>query len=212
MVDTLTGRDPSVCARRLRGLSVTAEGRSAGIRGAGSAGHPLTNTHASAGIGSFPGGNRPWPVPSRTGRRECLCDRPHNGRIGAMRSEAAVVRENRVSPSLHPERPTRATAGARLERAQIQPQRRWDSRAHPGSLDRPQRRAYKRVSTAVMKESTAFRMDPQLLAAMRRVRTIDGIPVSVQVDFAVRDWLKRRGIVIEKEAARKAAGNRRKRG
>ena len=62
---------------------------------------------------------------------------------------------------------------------------------------------YKHVVTMSPKELTAFRMDRDLLKAMRHIRNTDGVPLSVQVDFALRDWLKRRGVVIQKKAARK---------
>ncbi len=40
---------------------------------------------------------------------------------------------------------------------------------------------------------TALRLDPDLLAAMRHVKASDGIPIAVQVDFALRQWLAARG-------------------
>lgn len=43
------------------------------------------------------------------------------------------------------------------------------------------------------KELTALRLDPELLAALRRVKAHDGIPIAVQVDFALRKWLTARG-------------------
>ena len=44
-----------------------------------------------------------------------------------------------------------------------------------------------------MKETTALRLDRTLLAAMRRVRADDGIPVTTQIEKAVRVWLEKRG-------------------
>ena len=58
------------------------------------------------------------------------------------------------------------------------------------------------------KETTAFRLNVELLEAMRQVKERDGIPVTTQVEMAVRDWLKKRGTVrmsARKAAARKSA-------
>jgi hypothetical protein len=43
------------------------------------------------------------------------------------------------------------------------------------------------------KETTAFRLDTTLLEAMRRVKLQDGIPVTTQIEMAVREWLVKRG-------------------
>jgi hypothetical protein len=53
------------------------------------------------------------------------------------------------------------------------------------------------------KELTAFRMAPELMAALRAIRDKEGVPVAVQIDFAVRDWLKRRGVRVAKPPRRK---------
>lgn len=45
----------------------------------------------------------------------------------------------------------------------------------------------------MQKELTAFRMAPDLMAAMRAVKDRDGVPMSVQVDKALRAWLTTRG-------------------
>jgi len=58
------------------------------------------------------------------------------------------------------------------------------------------------------KELTAFRMAPELMKALRAVKGKEGIPVAVQIDFAVRDWLKRKGIAVEAE--RKRVGSRKR--
>lgn len=60
------------------------------------------------------------------------------------------------------------------------------------------------------KELTAFRMAPELMEALREVKAKEGIPVAVQVDFAVRAWLKKRGVTIEAGTARKQAVTRRR--
>jgi hypothetical protein len=44
------------------------------------------------------------------------------------------------------------------------------------------------------KTFTAFRVAPELLEAMRAVKERNGVPMSVQVDFALRAWLKARGV------------------
>lgn len=59
------------------------------------------------------------------------------------------------------------------------------------------------------KETTALRIDSDLLEAMRDVKEQDGIPVTTQIEMAVREWLKRRGIVVKK-APRKRASTRRR--
>lgn len=50
-------------------------------------------------------------------------------------------------------------------------------------------------------------MAPDLMKALRDIRTKDGIPVSVQIDRAVRAWLKHRGAMpkpARKNARREA--------
>ena len=50
-----------------------------------------------------------------------------------------------------------------------------------------------------LKQNTALRLDKDLLAAMRKVKDTDGIPVTTQIEMAVRAWLKKtRGIVVKK--------------
>jgi hypothetical protein len=53
------------------------------------------------------------------------------------------------------------------------------------------------------KELTAFRMAPELMEAMRAVKVKDGIPIAVQIDRAVRDWLKKKGVKISDKTPRK---------
>ncbi len=43
------------------------------------------------------------------------------------------------------------------------------------------------------KTTTALRLDDTLLEAMRRVKATDGIPVTTQIEMAVREWLTKRG-------------------
>jgi hypothetical protein len=56
------------------------------------------------------------------------------------------------------------------------------------------------------KELTAFRIAPELMSAMRHVKATKGIPLGVQVDFALRKWLKSQGVKVKAE--RKRAGTR----
>ena len=52
------------------------------------------------------------------------------------------------------------------------------------------------------KELTAFRMAPDVMAALRAVKAKEGIPVAVQIDFAVRAWLKKKGVTMKPERKR----------
>lgn len=59
------------------------------------------------------------------------------------------------------------------------------------------------------KETTAFRLDRALLETMRSVKEQEGIPVTTQIEMAVRDWLKKRGTIVkanQRRARRRAAG------
>ena len=55
---------------------------------------------------------------------------------------------------------------------------------------------------------TAFRMDPELMRTLRAVKVKEGIPIAVQVDLALRAWLKSKGFM--KKAGRKRAGTRKR--
>lgn len=59
------------------------------------------------------------------------------------------------------------------------------------------------------KEATALRLDPLLLEAMREVKESKGVPVTIQIEMAVRDWLKREHGIVVKSPPRRA-GTRRK--
>jgi hypothetical protein len=52
------------------------------------------------------------------------------------------------------------------------------------------------------KELTALRLDAELLAAMRRVKGREGIPITTQIEFALREWLKARGALPRKQTRR----------
>ena len=59
------------------------------------------------------------------------------------------------------------------------------------------------ILVAMSKETTALRLDTTLLEAMRRVKLQDGIPVTTQIEMAVREWLVKRGVL--KNADRRRA-------
>jgi hypothetical protein len=55
---------------------------------------------------------------------------------------------------------------------------------------------------------TTFRVAPELMAGMRAVKDRDGVPMSVQLDRALRTWLQSKGALTK--AASRRAGTRRK--
>jgi uncharacterized protein (DUF4415 family) len=59
------------------------------------------------------------------------------------------------------------------------------------------------------KEATALRLDPDLLAAMRAHKARVGIPVTVQIEKAVAEWLAKQGVVVKK-GERKRPGRRKR--
>ena len=46
------------------------------------------------------------------------------------------------------------------------------------------------------KELTAFRIEADIMAGLRRVKDRDGVPLSIQVDGALRVWLADRGVAL----------------
>jgi hypothetical protein len=50
------------------------------------------------------------------------------------------------------------------------------------------------------KEMTAFRIAPEIMDGLRRVKDRDGVPLSVQVDRALRVWLKKKGVSLKEPA------------
>ncbi len=53
------------------------------------------------------------------------------------------------------------------------------------------------------KEATALRIDVALMKAMRDLKERKGIPVTTQLEMAVREWLKQEhGIVVKTERPR----------
>jgi hypothetical protein len=49
------------------------------------------------------------------------------------------------------------------------------------------------------KELTAFRIDPELMEGLRKVKERDGIPLSVQVHRALVAWLESKGVMNKSE-------------
>jgi hypothetical protein len=47
------------------------------------------------------------------------------------------------------------------------------------------------------KELTAFRVEADIMAGLRRVKDRDGVPLSVQVDRALRAWLEEKGVTVK---------------
>jgi hypothetical protein len=59
------------------------------------------------------------------------------------------------------------------------------------------------------KEMTAFRIEPEIMDGLRRVKDRDGVPFSVQVDRALRAWLQKKGVSVAKaKTASSSASNR----
>jgi hypothetical protein len=63
------------------------------------------------------------------------------------------------------------------------------------------------------KELTAFRVEADIMEGLRRVKDRDGVPLSVQVDRALRAWLEEKGARMKKPAnyAVPLLGSRRRR-
>ena len=59
------------------------------------------------------------------------------------------------------------------------------------------------------KESTALRLDAALLETMRQVKEEQGIPVTTQIEMAVREWLAKRGVKVAKPERKRAATRKR---
>ena len=57
------------------------------------------------------------------------------------------------------------------------------------------------------KELTAFRIDPDVMKSLRAIKAKEGLPISVQVDFALRGWLQKKGV---KKTDRKRARTRKR--
>ena len=55
---------------------------------------------------------------------------------------------------------------------------------------------------------TAFRIEPEIMDGLRRVKDREGVPLSVQVDRALRAWLKKKGIAVQSKTATSNASKR----
>lgn len=65
------------------------------------------------------------------------------------------------------------------------------------------------IATMSPKEPTALRIDVALMNAMRDLKEEKGVPVTAQIEMAVREWLQREhGIVVKPE--RKRASTRKR--
>jgi hypothetical protein len=58
------------------------------------------------------------------------------------------------------------------------------------------------------KEMTAFRIEPEIMDGLRRVKNRDGVPFSVQVDRALRAWLKKKGVAVKRPETATMKGRR----
>ena len=68
------------------------------------------------------------------------------------------------------------------------------------------------ILVAMSKETAAFRLDITLLETMRRVKLEDGIPVTTQIEMAVREWLVKRGALksVDRRRAPRTPAERRR--
>lgn len=66
----------------------------------------------------------------------------------------------------------------------------------------------KMLGTMSPKEATALRIDVDLMTAMRDLKDRKGIPVTTQLEMAVRAWLKAEHGIIVKKAERKRPASR----
>ncbi len=48
------------------------------------------------------------------------------------------------------------------------------------------------------KELTAFRVEADIMEGLRRLKGRDGMPLSVQLDRALRAWLEKKGVTVKK--------------
>ena len=55
---------------------------------------------------------------------------------------------------------------------------------------------------------TAFRIEPEIMDGLRRVKDREGVPLSVQVDRALRAWLKKKRVSVTKAPASSKASKR----
>jgi hypothetical protein len=60
--------------------------------------------------------------------------------------------------------------------------------------------------TVMPRTLTNFRIDPELLDALRTIRVRDGLPIAEQIRRAISAWVTARGVKVKTE--RKRAGTR----
>jgi hypothetical protein len=58
------------------------------------------------------------------------------------------------------------------------------------------------------KALTAFRIDPTVMEGLRRVKDRDGVPLSIQVDRALRAWLAKQKISVKPAPLASKAGRK----
>jgi hypothetical protein len=59
------------------------------------------------------------------------------------------------------------------------------------------------------REITNFRIDTELLDALREIRDRDGIGIAEQVRRAIRSWVESKGVKVKKTERKRAAPRRR---
>ena len=57
------------------------------------------------------------------------------------------------------------------------------------------------------KELTACRVEADIMEGLRRVKDRDGVPLSVQVDRALRAWLEEKGVTLKKASTNRRASH-----
>jgi hypothetical protein len=62
------------------------------------------------------------------------------------------------------------------------------------------------VNAMSPKTPTALRLDSDVLAAMRALKVRDGVPMTIQIEKAVTEWLAKRGIVVKAARPRTRKG------
>ncbi len=68
---------------------------------------------------------------------------------------------------------------------------------------------YNNIYTMSPRELTALRLTPELLEAMRAYKDREGLPITAQVEKAVVEWLRKRGVVVKKAERKRVAARKR---
>jgi hypothetical protein len=63
--------------------------------------------------------------------------------------------------------------------------------------------------TPSTKKQTNFRIDPDIMEGLQRIKQRDGIPLSEQVRRALRLWLDEKGVVPEQTERKRAVTRKR---